>query len=173
MLLAGAIPSLTSLTIMDRRYGSFQLRTDIQHEASLISSLSHANTNLRSITVYYMYRNPNALYDEGEKGILWTAAPASVAEVSRDVQGQMRLWTPAPHLRSRWRFWYDTFGGVEAAAKAMKLRWSAEGEGEGGGRVRLGADSVTPRSTKRFPHVVEFDRFLSVVKSLDTLGQNQ
>jgi len=118
-----------------------------------------------------MYRSASSLYGDGEKGILWTAAPVSVAEMSRDAHGQMRLWTPAPHLRSRWRFWYDTFGGAEAAVKAMKLRWSAEGEGEGGGRVKLGGDGVPPRSTKRFPLVVEFDRFLSVMKTLEMFGQ--
>jgi hypothetical protein len=112
-----------------------------------------------------MYRTTTSNYDGGEKGILWAAAPASVAEVSRDAQGQMRLWTPAPHLRSRWRFWHDTFGDAEAAVKAMILRWSETGE-EGG------ADGVRPRDTTRFPKAKEFSRTLSVMQTLERFRED-
>lgn len=120
-----------------------------------------------------MYRSRTSNYDGDERGILWTAAPPEIAELSRDTMGQLRLWTPAPHLRSRWRFWNDTFGDAEAVLKVMKFRWiekGADGNGVGGGRVKLG-DGLKPRSTTRFPEVWELDRFLSVMKSLETVDQ--
>jgi len=104
-----------------------------------------------------MYRSHNF---DGEKTITWKAASPTAAEGSRDVLGHMRLWTPAPRFRSRWRFWSDTFGDAQMVLKAMKLRWS-ETAGLG--------EETNAKTT--IPRISDLERFLNVTKSLEIIGR--
>lgn len=176
-LVAAAIPSLTSLTFVDSRDGTFQGKTDLSKELALITTISQANANLREINIRYMNRPNTSNYDRdsGDDGrtIQWAATfpeeGAAVATADANAVGALRIWTPAPHLRSRWPLWHDAFGNSADVLIAMTVRWASRGWAERMSRI----SRWDPQPQPHLPSVEELKYFMNTWKSMQTIGALQ
>jgi len=114
-----------------------------------------------------MYRPRTSNYD-GEDGqmVLWAAVSPEIASVSKGVNGKSCIWTPAPHFRSRWPYWCETFGDYESVLKAMGTRWGPQGWVE-----RTEGERWHPQPQPHLPSLEElflFARFLETRRVLET-----
>jgi hypothetical protein len=121
------MPNLTFLTVDERRYRPFDnVLFGNKSEYHFVTLLGEANPVLRRIGIRYLW---SSMEDErADRTIIWTSAdPASpvVLHGPRDLNGLPYLWTPSPHLRSRWKFWYEAFGEPQRILEEMKRRWKS------------------------------------------------
>lgn len=107
------LPELTSITIDDHR-GTMGYHQN--EENCIISAFSQESSLLNLVGIRYVR---SAGYWE----IVWKAAHLSIIERSRDVEGEVCIWTPDPCQRERWIFWLNTFGPPIMARQAMLDRW--------------------------------------------------
>jgi hypothetical protein len=106
------MPNLTSITIEEWRDTIYD---EQKEEMDMIEAFCQVNPWLKVFGMSYCGWE--------EYDVVWRAAPPSIVESSRGINGEACTWTPDPFHQYRWKFWLETFGEPPVARQAMLERW--------------------------------------------------